>query len=266
MIHLMLQYCNTADPARQAEFDACVARNLDHPWVAEVHNLVEPGVRVPETLAGHPKYRETRVPAWLTYAAALDHAATHLAGQVVGLCNLDIFLDPDSDWAAAADLVRARPVVLAQARWEWAPDRTPWKDESLMPLAFANSQDFWLFQAPLDVPDCAFELGLMGCDNAFADRIRATGRQPVNAPDRWRVFHYDRVRGKTGATALAVHKQTRQHGVLNRRPEEKGQYLLPDLDVVRSLDTLAGQLGLDELERYQIACDMMSARLRITND
>jgi hypothetical protein len=43
----------------------------------------------------------------------------HLTGRVVGICNLDVFLDPESDWAAAKSLLRRGKVVLCQSRVEF---------------------------------------------------------------------------------------------------------------------------------------------------
>lgn len=43
----------------------------------------------------------------------------HLTGRVVGICNLDVFLDPASDWAAAEPLLRRVKVVLCQSRVEF---------------------------------------------------------------------------------------------------------------------------------------------------
>ncbi len=58
---------------------------------------------------------------------------------------------------------------------------------------------------PLAVPDCEFEIGELGSDNAIAHRILRTGRTPVNAPDRFRIFHYDQFRGKVFLNQSAVH-------------------------------------------------------------
>ena len=49
MLHIIVQYYNDSNPERQAEVDdACFRRNLDCPWVTQLHNLVEPYTVVPE--------------------------------------------------------------------------------------------------------------------------------------------------------------------------------------------------------------------------
>lgn len=261
LLHLIVQYCQDPRPERQAEFDACLAANLDNPWVITVHNLVEPHVVVPQRFATHAKYSEHRVPDWLTYQRAFQFANQQLDGEVVAVTNLDIMLDPATDWAAAAALVQTREQVLCLGRHETDGQRV-WRDEALARLAFANSQDAWLFRAPALVLDCDFEVGTLGCDNAIAERIKRSGLTPVNAGQRFRVLHLDAVRGKSGGNARMVHGS---EGRRTRHPEEQGQYLLPDLDMVTSIDQLMQALGLGEMDRYRLACDLVSSRFKITN-
>lgn len=264
-IHLVVQYCNDRRRRRQAEFNDCVRRNLDNPCVAALHNLVEPETEVPDWLAGHPKYRERRIGHWLTYRAALDYANETLAGETVCLANLDIFLDgPDSDWQAAARLNRDG-VVLCLSRHEFDGEGGAHKDPALARLAFASSQDAWLFRAPLAVEDCDFEVGMLGCDNAFAERLKRAGHMPLNAPDRFRIFHVDRVRGKTGQNFLGVHQSERRGRPTNRHPEEDGHYLVPDIDAVHSVDTVLEALKVSKLERYRVICEVMTRFTRMRN-
>lgn len=85
-IHPVIQYCNDSRPERQAEYDDCVRRNLDNPWIAGVHGLVEPNTEVPNWLANHAKYRERRIVLCLSRheyggegAAYLDPALAKVA-------------------------------------------------------------------------------------------------------------------------------------------------------------------------------------------
>lgn len=263
-IHIIQQYCNHRLPAREDEYRFCVRRNLENPHVAKVHNLVDSKTAVPEEFRRHHKYVECVQPSsWITFRQALDYANSQLSSEVACISNLDIFLDPSCDWPAVKDLLK-RGLVLCLSRTEIDAFGNAYKDPAFARLAHANTQDVWLFHPPFDVPDCDFDIGTLGCDNAFAHRIKQAGRLPLNSPNRFRVFHYDHVRGKTAANQQHIHSQARaERG--NPHPEEQGQYLLPDIDQVGSLDALAGALGLDELRRYSIACDMMSDAIRIRN-
>jgi len=262
-LHFIIQYCNDPRPPRQAEYDHCVRHNLDNPRVTAVHNLIEPGTSVPEAMRAHPKYREHPLPRWMTYRDAFDFANANLAGEIVVIANLDIFLDPSSPWDQVGQILEAG-IVLCQSRTEFAPDAAPFKDPGLSQMAFANSQDAWIFRAPLEVPDCEFEIGELGCDNAIAERIRRAGRMPVNLADRFRIFHYDRARGKSFSNQAEVHAADRPHRP-RRHPERFGQYLVPNMDQLKSVDEILNALKVSDLQRYQIICDVLSHFVKIDN-
>ncbi len=266
-LHVIQQYINAQQPARAAEYDECVRRNLANPYVAALHNLCEPQVVVPEEFRHHPKYREHRVSKWLTYQAAFEYANHELVGEVVCVCNLDIFLDAaDSDWTEAARIVQ-EPIVLCLSRIEYNGDGSTFKDPGFERIAFANTQDAWVFRSPIEVPESDFELGTLGCDNAIAHRIKKAGRQPVNAPNRFKIFHYDRCRGKDSGNQLHVHAHDR-HGrgySVSTYPEKQGCYLVPDFDAIRSVDALLSSLGVSDMHKYEIICDIVSRYVKIDN-
>jgi hypothetical protein len=262
-IHLIIQYCNDPRPARQAEYDECVRRNLANPHIAAVHNLVEAQTNVPEEFRAHAKHRLHTLPRWMTYRDAFEYANRNLAGEIAAIANLDIFLDPASPWEMAAEWLD-KGIVLCQSRTEFAPDRPPFKDPEFDMMFYANSQDAWIFRAPLEVPDCEFEIGELGCDNAIAERIKRAGRIPVNLADRFRIFHYDQARGKSFANQKEVHREERANRP-QRHPEEQGQYLVPNMDQAKSIDLMLRGLGVGEFERYQVFCDVLSHFLKIGN-
>ena len=262
-IHIIVQYCNDRRPERAAEYDHCLRRNLENRYVIAVHDLVEPQTVVPDEFRNHPKHRAIAVDRWLTYADAFAYANSNLSGQVVCICNLDIFLDSATDWDQAAATAR-NDIVLCLSRIEWAPDGAIFKDPDLERLAFANSQDAWIFAAPIDVPRCDFEIGTLGCDNAIAERLKATGRIPIIAGSRFRIFHYDRARGKSFANQQRVHAEERAHRP-HPRAEREGQYLLPDIDAIKSVDKVLDAFQASEITRYQVICDVLTRLLKIEN-
>ena len=265
VLSVLIQYCNDKRPDRMAEYDECVRRNLANPHVKAVHNLVEPATAVPTEFARHPRYVEHRVAGWLTYRVAFDYANAALPDEVVALLNLDIFLDPDSDWPRAEATVRGSKTVFCQARTEYSHDGSTFKDPAFAALAFATTQDGWIFKTPIDVPDCDFEIGTLGCDNAIADRLVRAGHVPVNAPNQFRILHYDRVREKTARTMTATHIAERGADSHTRHPERAGQYLVPDYDSFQSVDKVLDLLKVPELGRYSVICDVFSKFIKIDN-
>lgn len=265
MLSVLIQYCNDPRADRMAEYDECVRRNLANPHIKAVHNLVEPHVAVPAEFTGHPRYVEHRVARWLTYQAAFDYANATLPGEIVALVNLDIFLDPASDWPRAEAMLHGSQSVFCLARTEFGADGASWRDPAFASLAFSTTQDAWVFKAPITVPNCDFEIGTLGCDNAIADRLMRAGYVPVNALNHFKIFHYDRVREKTARTMTDTHIAERGQGRHTRHPEREGQYLVPDYDAFQSVDKVLELLKVPEMARYSVICDVFTKFIKIEN-
>lgn len=257
-LHVVVQYYNDANADRQAEYDYCVQCNLANQAVLKVHCMLEPGTVVPDWLRDHPKYVGVPVEGRLTYKRAFEYANEALINQVVCLSNLDIFLDHATKWDDARALLDMS-VVFCLSRYEFDGTAVSTRDPGLLRLAFATAQDAWLFKAPIFVKECDFCLGMLGCDNAIAHRLKISGYIPMNKPQEFKVHHYDLARGKTGGNFLQHHKPNPE------RPEERGVYLVPDFDALDSVDGLLRQMGLGAVPKYRVMCDVLTNYLRITN-
>lgn len=257
-IALIIQYFNCGDEERQAEYDFCINANLNNSAITEIHNMVEPNTVVPEFLKNHEKYREFKIMDRLTYKIAFEYANKFLIGRTVALANLDIFLDHNTDWRKAKGL-NEMGIVLCLARHEFDGEAKSSKDKNLDNLAYATSQDAWIFQAPLHVKECDFTLGMLGCDSAIAHRLNASGYLPVNAQDDYKIHHYDICRGKTGENFIGHHEPN------SERPEDRGYRLLPGFNRIQSVDKLIEGLKLGEMHKYLIVCDIMSNYIRLNN-
>jgi hypothetical protein len=262
-LHLIIQYCNDPRPARQAEYDECLRRNLANPRIAMVHNLVEAHTTVPVEFKSHVKYREHALSRWMTYRDAFEFASKNLAGQIVCLANLDIFLDDKCNWDATGAWLDSG-IVLCQSRLEFEPGNPPYKDPGFNEWAYATSQDAWVFRAPMKIAASDFEVGSLGCDNAIAERFKRAGKVPLNVADRYPIYHFDRVRGKHSANQDQVHAAERlQRPRPDRHPEREGQYFVPNMDQVGSVDALLNFLKVADIDRYRVICDVISRFVRI---
>lgn len=266
-LELIIHYCGDSREDRRREYDYCVRRNLAHPFVNRIHNLGLRDLPIAEDIRGNPKWHDCFIDHRMTFQDAFGYANNHLGGKMVGVCNLDIFLDTGSEWEAAEVLLRKEKLVLCQSRVEFVPPSTTQLDPTFARLAHANAQDAWFFIAPVAPPAIEFEIGTLGCDNALAERIRRIGYVPVNLGSRFQVVHYDLCRGKQGDNTNMVHKaESENRGtVYSRYPEREGCYLVPDFDRVASLDQLVATFGLSPLQKYQLICDTMTRFIRIIN-
>jgi hypothetical protein len=264
-LNLIVQYVNDPRPGRQAEYEECLRRNLANPFVKSVHHLREhPGVVVPAEFAGHPKFREQHLNRWLSFADAFEYASATLPGEICCIANLDIFLDAAPVWLELAEIFKD-PIVFCLSRHEFNADGTIWIDPISQNRGMANSQDAWVFLSPVKIQNCDFGVGVMGCDNAIAHRIKQSGLVPVNAARHFRIFHFDRVRGKTMENQEDIYASERSQSRPRQHPERLGQYLLPDIDTLTSVDDLLTSLNANRMDRYRAICDTLNNLRHLKN-
>ncbi len=254
-IHIITQYYQGGTADRQAEIDYCLERLLNSPWVERVHNLIEPQTVIPESLLTHPKHEVRSGYERLTYEAAFTFANTHLPGEVIGLCNADIYLDDTSDWQPVLEL--DPKLVLCQSRYEEEEDGSFYEADLIETSMGAMSQDAWFFRAPITVANCDFPLGVLGCDNAIAHRIKSSGYVPLNRASRHKIVHVDRCRGKTWDNFRAFHQQ-RPGNEPENNPTRQGQYYIPDFDRTPTIENFLDAFAFTGLDRYAIQCDLFS--------
>jgi hypothetical protein len=141
-------------------------------------------------------------------------------------------------------------------------------DSNFVKLFHCNTQDGWFFKTPVNIKDCDFEIGLLGCDNGIADRIMKSGYKLMNKGIEYKLLHIDMIKGKNSANFLDFHKKEKDYmKKQNKKPEENGQYLVPIYELVKnmSLDNLARQFNMTDEEKYELICDMMSMKIKIKN-
>ncbi len=202
---------------------------------------------------------------WLSYADAFSYANSTLAGETCCLTNLDIFLDTSPKWLEMQELL-SRQMIFCLSRTEYSLDGQTWIDPNMLKWALAVSQDAWIFRAPIYVENCDFGLGTLGCDNAIAHRIKKSGYTPVNAAQQFKIFHLDRARDKSYVNHINIYTQERQGAALGQFPERQGQFLLPDIDLCKSVDQILNELKIGDLMRYTVVCEVLSKLVTLKNE
>ena len=143
-----------------------------------------------------------------------------------------------------------------------------------------------------------FEIGLLGCDNAIADRIIrfSGGYKLINRPVTFKINHYDIARGKTSNNFLEKHSQELQNNkqnnnqnnkqnnkqynnqnnnqnnkkIINTHPERVSSFLVPNYDQligngcqINLTDFL--KQGISNFEIYKLISEFMTSRITIYN-
>ena len=267
------------------------------------------------------KNKNIDITTWLTYKTAFEYSnlpkniTTY--GSYWGIINCDIFLDKHSQWA----LMRGRlnnGFVFAQSRHEFNilqirdnndnndnnynnnndnndnndnnnnnnnnNNIIAKMDENFAKLYHANTQDGWFYKTPIQIgsdSNVDFHLGMLGCDNAIADRLIKSGLQVINQPETFKIMHYDIAKGKNSSNYLEKHTiETKNKNInnikpKNKHPEQYGSYLIPnydkllgnndDIDLNSVINSMCGMGGLSNQEKYKIIAEMYSSRLIINN-
>ena len=286
-INLILQTYNEKNLERLKEIDHCLVANFNNPYVKYIHDfgtgiteLVKSKIDEHNNKYIQVKYLDDKTGKnkWLTFADAIKYSNNHASeyGEYWCIINLDIFLDTASKW----DLARGRlnnGYIFAQSRHEYTGTDNK-MDTNFAKLYHANTQDAWLYKAPLkaDYGDLDFELGMLGCDNAIAHRLMSAGYKVINQPVTYKIYHYDIVKGKNSENFMQKHKDeaVKRNKPANKYPERSGSFLVPNYDQLlaasggRDID-LIGMLrqlgGCSNWERYEIISRIMSDRILINN-
>ena len=174
---LLTPYYPDADAARRAEFLDCLRRNVANRALDEVHVLLEDDAP-PELDA--PKLRLVELGRRATFRDLFDYANRALPGRRVVAANADVYFDGGLDRLAACELA---DTLLCLSRWDVEPDGTASLYEH------GESQDAWIFDAPIRSFRAGFRFGLPGCENRLAWEAERAGLRVENPARSLRAYH-----------------------------------------------------------------------------
>ena len=269
-LNIILQTYHEKNQDRLNELILCIVSNLQNKNIQKVINLCEGDSDnyLPDIIRNHTKYKcKTGYPR-LTYKTAFEYSNQHLHNEIVGLINTDIMLDENFNVNELKKVIVDK-VVIANARHEMnISNGTSFLDENFKKMFHANTQDAWFYKTPIQVEKCDFELGLVGCDNAIAHRLQASGYTVFNMPERFKIIHVDNLRGKNSQNFSKFHKENEiKNQIVNKHPENEGQLLVPNYDAVNkiSFDNFLEGIGFTEKEKVWLMTRVMSEKIKIKN-
>lgn len=177
-MYLLVGHYRDPAPTRAAELAECLRRNLENPHIRAIHLLAEgpPGA----IELADPKITVFPHGRRITYRDLFDHANSHLAGETVLIANADIFFDETLTRVLDHSLADS---MLCLSRWDEQPSGPP------VHFARPDSQDAWIFRAPIRPFPCDFHLGILGCDNRLAFEAARAGLALSNPSRSIRARH-----------------------------------------------------------------------------
>jgi GT2 family glycosyltransferase len=178
MIRLCTVWYDAQNPARQRELQDCLRRNLDNPHIGQVCLWQDSGARPGPELK--LSVREENHPPTFTELFALANAAC-VPGDVAIIANSDIWFD---DTAGLVEKIGPNQCYAllrreSDGRLFCSPDGKPRPD----------SQDAWVFRAPLRPVVADFNPGRPRCDNALAHRLWKEGYELNNPAHTIHIHH-----------------------------------------------------------------------------
>lgn len=276
LLNLIIQSYNEKNAERMSELTFCILQNLENTSVKNVYNLFEgdDDNYLNKFIKSHPKYIGIKFSKRLTYSDAFKFANENLdKNSVVALLNLDIMLEEKFN-NNELHKVLEKDVIIANSRHEMDISSGRVYLDNIFSKAFhSHTQDAWFFRTPVHIKpevDVDFELGLLGCDNAIAHRLKMCDYKVYNMPERFKVIHVDNIRGKNSNNFKQFHNSQDDHKniVKNKKPEKLGCALVPNYDAVKniSIDSLVKSFNYDEQKRVLLISHILSESVKINNE
>ena len=195
MVRLFSTFFPEKNPARRAEYDECLRRNLACAEIDVVCLLAEGDGMAPP---GSPKLRAQRIskrPHYSDYFAWIAQLAQ--PSDVSVIANADIFFDGQLGLFRLWNLPER--TVLALARWDMGHDGTA----SLFDRN--DSQDSWICRGPLRGVNGDFPIGVPRCDNRILYELEEAGCRVANPSFSLRSYHLHEGRRAEYAGATLPH-------------------------------------------------------------
>lgn len=184
-MNLLVGFYRDPSPARTEEFIECLRRNAANPHIKSITVFLEerisPGEVESRLKNGEPaRIQIVEHGQRLTYRHLFEHANRFFDGAGVIIANADIFFD-ETLALLSSELLAGR--MLCLSRWDTQPDG------NLCLFDRADSQDAWIFRAPVREFFCNFHMGVPGCDNRLAWEAKQAGLKISNPARTIRAGH-----------------------------------------------------------------------------
>jgi hypothetical protein len=139
------------------------------------------------------KIRQTVIGVRLSFEKAISYSNAVLSGKVVVLANADIYFDETLYRLGDCSALDLHGNVLALLKWvEARPSPSSSSSSSSSDISSSislhlrsDSQDAWIFQAPLSISPALlssanFPFGIARCDNRIAAILKKAGHKIIN--------------------------------------------------------------------------------------
>lgn len=177
MINLYINSFKTDNPDRQKEFDYCLKKNEDNPFIDHIYFLESEQ----NDLFNRPTFSD--------FFKAMSPAGVNI------ISNSDIYFD---ETIQLANQIKQRE-AWALTRWERVEEYDKRQSKMVEVIMYFNrrnpaatpkfSQDTWIMRGKPNIEDANFGLGINGCDNRIAWILKVNGYNVRNPSYSIRCIH-----------------------------------------------------------------------------
>lgn len=202
-IILVTQYNENFNTNRQKEFNDCLLKNVENPFINEIHLFVETPQNllfIPETNKNKQKIKQIPFQRNLTFEAAFKYYNQNLSNTICILANSDIYLDSTIEILSNVNF--NLDVIFALNRYETNTkllNGATYNECEEFNISFIEpycpsvwNQDAWIWKREkIIVPNSAIEMGSEGCDNRIACLLKESGLNVLNPSYLISINHLD---------------------------------------------------------------------------
>jgi len=206
-LNLLIEYFKPTNKERHQEYLTCLKENIKNTYISKIHIFTQG--ETPELESD--KISIIKSDNRPTYKDFFEYCNNNLNDEICIVSNSDIIFD-NSLGFINPDNIKGK--FLALSRWDYNADKIKHYD-------IPYSQDSWIFKSPVNIPNCKFKLGTLGCDNRITYLAMKSGLIVTNPSKK----------------IITKHLHTSDYRTVSRDVKEtiKGMYLLVDSN--DSIDT-----------------------------
>lgn len=175
---LYISFYPVSNPARLAEYEQCLKKNIENPLISKIFVLNEG--------ANHPLFSHEKIalidftqrPTYTDFFKEINKRTGE--NDINIIANTDIYFD---DKIGRLAYVNLNNIALVLSRYELLPNG----NYKLFHLP--DSHDTWIFKGQVKNVPAHFNLGIRGCDGRLAYELKQAGYQVLNPSFSIKTYH-----------------------------------------------------------------------------
>lgn len=242
-MELVLTVFDDMNEQRHKALVAGITFNLLNQSIYKIHCLKPSSVDVPCDIVNGHKLKLVDIDHNLTYHELFEYANDNIKYTTAGIVDYDVMLDYSTNWFELQKVLIDNPKIIVAL----GKHNNNGNSSFTAIRSAADDHRGLFFRTPVKLIDdklFAIDLDVDTASSVVFDSLARSGYFPLNLSSRYRLFAAD------------YRKRTRISDGNTIR-------LLPDFDLVKSVDSLIQSAGVDESVRYSVICEVLTSLAKL---